>query len=1338
MIDREHRVMNQFKMALLLLVSLCFSLGAESKQTFRLDYLTLSDGLPNSSVSKIIQDSHGFMWIGTQSGLSRYDGYNFRTHMNNPFDSNSLAHNLVQTMYLDDTDRLWVGTYNGLNILDLNRDSFRHYPSSSEDSTSLSNDVVVTIEKDKNGQFWVGTLNGLNLFDEITGTFTRFFNDPEDKSSLPDNTVRSIFKDNHDNLWIGTYGGLSRWDEKSRSFINYYPEEGNKKSIPSLYIMDIKQSPYSDDIIILGSWGGGVTEFNTKTEEAVTHRLPDNRVYTMLVDSRNQLWVGTWGGGLISFSLEDGSYNHYKSGPASGLSHDIIYSLFEDASGVLWIGTNGGGINKYVDWKNQYHFYTNEENSPESLPSGRVIAAFEDSKSRLWFSVVGKGLSLFDKTTEKFKNYKYDENDPESLSNDTVNVIYEDSLGNLWVGTNEGINRYIDESDSFICYNSGNMSESLPENLINSIAEDRDNNIWLGTYTTGISVMDSKTGESRYYRNDNDDPSSISANLIRSFYMDSTGAMWIATNKGLNLYQPESDSFKRFLHKVSDRSTISNNDIRSIFEDSDGDLWIATNGGGVNLYNRKSESFSLLSVNDGLLNNCVYGIEEDKNGTLLFITQSGISLYDKTNNLFSIIDEKTGLLSSELTSGYLKASDGSYYIGSNIGITHIPILGEKNSSYVPKIRINNFSIQGVPYDNMNNPVWKLKNIVLKHYENILSFEFGLNDYSSQGKNQFAYKMEGVDTDWVYSGTRNFARYTQLKPGKYIFRVIGADSRNNWNRTGTSFSLMIQPPFWLSNFAFVLYFLMLIMIILLIILRVKRKHNEALCKIEEQKNLNLELEKRVRKRTAQIEEAREIAVNATKAKSLFLANMSHELRTPLNAIIGFSALLNETDYNSDKKHIIRSIKTAGKSLATLINDLLDLSKLEAGKMTLNYTPVEINTVLFEIRHIFDLKIKEKKLSMQIVEDKTLPDELMLDETKIRQILINLVSNAIKFTDSGLIKIVVSKLHENTVGFIDFQISVEDSGRGLSSLEKEKLFELFWQSENHEFHNPVAGTGLGLSITKNLVNMMDGEISVSSEVGSGSIFSVIFHNVAVADFNSKDDIVQKPDLLENITFKGIKALVVDDIEDNRNLLIEIMKTVEIKCASSENGKEAIIQTESFNPDIIFMDLQMPLMNGFAAAEKIKNNPMTRQIPIIAVSASSENENLKEYFSDYVVKPYFLKDIMRILKSHLSYHSVPREEEILQEETDFTMASITDFPLLLESLNEALIDWKTLKPSGRMSILENFALSLNKLGKKHKAQVLSSYSDELLFHIQQFDLTNIEKKLKEYPGIIEKIRN
>lgn len=1321
-----------------------FSVSGEPIKSFRLDHLSIEDGLPHSSISKILQDSNGYMWFGTQSGLCRYDGYSFKTYFNDPFDLNSLPHNLIQTMFLDRDNILWLGTYNGLSKLNIRDNSFTNYLNISGDENSLSNNIIVAIERDNQGRLWIGTLDGLNLFNEKTGQFIRYVHDPENPSSLPDNTVRSILNDNDGNLWIGTYGGLSLWNDQSQTFTNWGPKEGDIHSLPNKYVMDITTSETSDTEIFLGLWGGGVVRFDTKTKKAFRYEIPDMHVYTILIDDKNRLWAGTWGGGLTVLSIEDGSLTHFKHETAPDLSHNIIYSLFQDVSGVVWIGTNGGGINKYVDWKNQYNVYTHNPKDPLSIPAGKIMVAYEDSKSRLWFGFQGSGLSRLDRSNGIFKNYSHDKNDDSSISNSIVNAIYEDLEGNLLIGTNHGLNRYIESTDSFECSYMGINHESLAENLIYSIVEDDNDNLWLGSYTRGITVLKNQTGELTYYRNDKDDPNSLSDNLIRSIFIDSENQIWICTNNGLNLFESETETFKHFYHDINDRKSISSNDVRRMFEDSEGNLWIATNGGGVNLYNRADDSFTLISTLDGLLSNSVIGIEEDKGGNLLFLTQSGISLYNRDEKLFTIINAKNGLLSSELTSGYVHTEDGSFYIGSNNGITEIPLFKNRDDFFTPTVLIKGFSILGIPYGENRTPLWDLESIPLRHFQNTISFEFTLNDYSTEGQNQFAYKLEGVDSKWVYSGDRNYARYTQLKPGEYTFRVIGADSRNNWNYGGDSLIIEISTPFWKSHFAYVLYLLFFVLLLLAGILRIKRLEKNANKKIDEQKSLNIELEKRVVERTAEIEEARKVAEKATRTKSIFLANMSHELRTPLNAVIGFSALLNEDDLNPEKKHIISSIKNAGKNLSILINDLLDFSKIEAGEMSIKYTPVNISIVLFEIKHIFSLRIKEKNLSFLLEIDPHIPERLMLDETRFRQILINLIGNSVKFTNSGFIKVKLKNLgYKEQSHSITLELTVKDSGIGISQKEKDKIFNLFWQSED-AFKNKPNGTGLGLSITENFVKLMNGDISIESNINEGSTFKITFHDVNIPE-NLRDHSESiESDLLENISFKGIRALIVDDNNNNRNLLKEIMDQIKIDTDDAANGRDAIELAESFNPDIIFMDVQMPVMDGIAASMKIKSNPVTRHIPIVAVTASIlgdfyDRENKKvNYFSAYISKPYSMKNITEVLKKLLSVDTFSIKSGSINIKDFYGNEKIINRDVLMKELQILEEQWRGLKPTGRMSILENFGKNLEDIGKRYNAYVLTAYAENFLTSVGLFDLPNLEIELARFPKIIEKLKH
>lgn len=1368
-----------------LLITLLFSLFifqsfAQKNDTFRLDSLSIDDGLSNSSVSAILQDDRGFMWFGTQSGLCRYDGYNFENYYNDPFDENSLPHNQIQCMFRDNEDVLWLGTYNGLSRLNTATGDFTNYPNIENDSTSLSNSVVVAIARDAMGRLWVGTLDGLNLLDENKGTFTRFYNEKGNPFSLPDNSVRTLLKDNNGNLWIGTYGGLSLWNEQTHTFENFQSSEdqiqitinnfkktlsvddprfmGNddffkkilklnvdEKTIPSNYVMTLTNHPFLENTIIVGTWKeknspGGVALFNTESKEVERIESPGKRVYSLITDDRERLWIGTWGNGLVLYNLRGNSYHLYSHKNGDDLSNDIVYSLTQDNSGVVWIGTNGGGINKFVDWKNKFSFLKNNPHDPYSLPSGKIISALQDSKGYLWFGIQGYGISRYDRKNGLFRNYKHIEGNEHSLSNSLVNVLFEDHQGDLWVGTNDGLNQYNRETDDFNRYYSGKEKNSLPDNLIYSIAEDHKGNLWLGSYTKGIYVRDPEGQISRRYKNENDNPDSLSDNLVRSLFVDSLGEVWACTNKGLNRYSKGSDSFIRYMHDRDDKSSLSSNDVRQIFEDSDGDLWIATNGGGVNLYDRGKETFSLISTEDGLLSNSVIAIDENDKGQLLFVTIPGISVYSKRDKSFSIIDKKTGLLSSELTSGFVHTSDGSLYVGGTDGITYIPNITKDLVLYKPEINIKAISILGIPY-NDGRAVWSLNNLTLDYSENVLSFEFFLSDYSAEGQNQFAYKLDGFDKDWSYSGNRNYAQYTNLDPGNYEFKVIGADSRNNWNLNGTSLSVLIKPPFWRSTYAYFTYFILGVFSIIFLFTRFKKKQNETIRKIDEQKALNIELENRVQKRTAQIEEARQMAEEATRAKSLFLANISHELRTPLNAVVGFSELLNEEDFSSEKRHIVTSIKTAGKSLTALINDLLDLSKLEAGKMKIHKTPTQLTRVLFEIGHIFKWKAEEKNLKFILDIDPQLPDELMIDETRFRQILINLVGNSVKFTDKGLIKVSVSVIGQRS-GKIDLKVDVIDTGCGINDKEIQRIFDLFWQSDRRDLNKPV-GTGLGLPIIRNLVSLMNGSLDVKSEKNHGTTVSIVFKNMTVVPIDEQIIPIQKT-WGKQKRFDKVKVLIADDIADNRNLLIEMMKRMNIETISAENGKDAYILTVNEKPDLVFMDLQMPIMDGYTSAVKIKDNPEISAIPVVAVTASLQSDlpesgNNRKFFSDYIVKPFTLNKIREVMVKLVGQKEQGCVNALKNSNVqNNSPKEIDDRENLIVKIENFKKEWMDLKPSGRMSRLEDFSVRLKDTGKKHKAEVLVEYAEIFLSHIKAFDLKAIEKDLKKFPLIISEIEN
>ena len=525
---------------------------------------------------------------------------------------------------------------------------------------------------------------------------------------------------------------------------------------------------------------------------------------------------------------------------------------------------------------------------------------------------------------------------------------------------------------------------------------------------------------------------------------------------------------------------------------------------------------------------------------------------------------------------------------------------------------------------------------------------------------------------------------------------------------------------------------------------ERKQAENALKDSEKmlRKANIEL----REKNVQIEKAKEEAEAANRSKSLFLANMSHEIRTPMNAVIGFSDLLNTLITDKKQKAYLESIKSSGKSLLSLINDILDLSKIQAGKLDIHYEPVNPYKFFNDIKQIFSNKLKEKRLEFKIEIADDIPQSIVLDEIRLRQVLFNLIGNAIKFTEKGYVKLAVRKKFKDIdKSSLDLIITIEDTGIGIPEESREKIFEAFNQQDGQSSRT-YAGTGLGLSITKRLIEMMGGEILLKSVVGRGSKFEIILHNISVALVKLKP---VKDDTFDHslILFNKATILIADDVDTNRNLIKEIFSETNIRIIEAEDGQECISKTEQFKPDIILMDIRMPVVDGYEAIKKIRNNKDTSKIPIIALTAFAMEEDkkkiIKNDFNSFLSKPIQISDLYKELSKYLKYKVQADSVKSKITTYDFDLDKISakvlkEFPGMIDELQEKFIPkWKLVKKNHFVNEIINFGNQIENFGNNNSLNILENFGKDLVFYANSFDIENMDIVLNSFPGIIEKIK-
>ena len=806
------------------------TLPAGAGRRINFERLASAQGLPGSSVNCIIQDHKGFLWVGTDDGLSRYDGYEFEVYRNDPADVESLASNNITALYEDRTQALWIGTAGGgLVQFDRDQETFRripllpkdeleqpgqpeiraiyedqnaqlwlgtrgrglyqfdprtrqtiHYAWNARDPRSLSHNTVWTIYEDETARLWVGTENGLNTLQRATGQFTRYFHQPYDSESLCSSEIMTLSADRRGTLWIGTGNGLAAYDRVTGKFRNYQPAPGQAAN------------------------------------------SAQNRILTLREDQRGLFWLGTEGGGLLSFDRKTQQFVHRIGNnlEPNGLYANYISVVYEDRSGVIWIGSYGGGLYKFQAEKEKFAHYRHDPNNPESLSQNLVSAIYQDSQGQLWVGTEGGGLNRFDLKTKKVIHYVHQTNDPYSLSDNTVLAICEDRAQRLWIGTQGGLNRFQPDTGKFITYRHDAMNPvSLSHDVVSALTADPSGVLWVGTLGGGLNQFDPATGLFRHYLPDAKQPTqSLSSPGITTMTQDRTGRLWIGTfNGGLNLLDPQTGQVVRYLNTPGQRNSLSNNTVWSVFLDSADNVWIGTSG-GLNRFHSETQTFTNYRKAQGLPSDVVYGMLQDHAGQIWLSSENGLARVTPATMQVKAYDERDGLQGNRFSpNAYYQNARGLMFFGGPNGFNVFNPARLRDNPTIPPIVLTWFEIFNqliepggsytlpVPrgHDQARRPrrpapitqsITESDHITLSYKENVFAFTFAALDFTIPEKNRYAYMLEGFDQDWIET-TERWAQYSNLHGGTYIFRVKGSNNDGIWNDAGVALTITIVPPFW---------------------------------------------------------------------------------------------------------------------------------------------------------------------------------------------------------------------------------------------------------------------------------------------------------------------------------------------------------------------------------------------------------------------------------------------------------------------------------------------------------------------------------------------------------------
>jgi ligand-binding sensor domain-containing protein/signal transduction histidine kinase len=784
--------------------------------SIRFEHFTLEDGLSQSTINTILQDRQGFLWLGTQDGLNRYDGYSFKVYSPDPEKTGSLSDRWITALVEDQDGFIWVGTrQGGLNRFDPQLGLFTVFQNDPLDPASLNDNDVHTLFVDREGFLWVGTEAGLDRFDPAAGNFKHY--EPVDRDGLSSRKITAIFEDSAGILWIGTHdGGLNRFDRVTGKFEIFKYDANDSYSLSHNRVTAITEDPNGN--LWVGTPNGlNLFDRRSRTFTRYAHvnseadSLGNNNVMTLYVDDNGTLWVGT-NDGLDQYSERLDRFVHYRNEPSNpkSLSHNTVFSIYEDRSGVLWIGTYGGGLNKYNRQQDQFTYYRHDAADPDSLSSNMIFSIHVDPFEIVWIGTFGGGLNRFNPITGVFTKYQYNPEDPNSISSDHVYSIEQERNGGLWIGTSRGLDHLDPKTGIFTHYlpPASKQENGLSTPPVYTIDEDSSGMVWLGTFN-GLDQFDPSTGSFVHYAPDASDPLSLAGGQVVAIGEDAGGQLWFGTfENGLHRFDPLDEGFIHYVNRPGDPTSLSNNSVLAIYADQTDTLWIGTAGGGLNRYDPATDSFTAFTEKDGLPNNVVYAIVEDDAGHLWLSTNYGVSRFDPLTNTFRNFTASDGLQSNEFNSGaYAVNSRGEIYLGGINGLNAFDPQQISTDTHVPAVALTSITQDGQPLESDEQPE-ALREITLQWPQNSFEFEFAALSFNQPHQNQYAYKLENFDSNWNNLGVKRNGRYTNLPGGNYTLLLKASNSDGAWNETPLRINVTVIPPFWETNWFRLLAGLML--------------------------------------------------------------------------------------------------------------------------------------------------------------------------------------------------------------------------------------------------------------------------------------------------------------------------------------------------------------------------------------------------------------------------------------------------------------------------------------------------------------------------------------------------
>ena len=1207
--------------------------------------ISVEDGLPENSVTCILQDYLGYLWLGTQNGLVRYDGYSMKVFKPENMNQEKMMQNGIVALYEDTEKTLWICTLNGLYKFNRSDETFQCYKNIVNDKESIGTDLLRCIYEDHKGRLWIGTQEGLSFFDRKKEKFTNYYfylrKSEVITTSAPNRYNLSVNALNENpingELLIGTsFEGLWKFNCTKKTFSKYkFKNNQVDKEIGYIQSFNI----FKDKKIWMASYHT-LCSLNPETGEFSSYidfpvkkekRLwkPSFASASIIKDYNGLIWCSfnTGGKGIFCLDPKTKYFQNYKPISVQHYDnyHNKIYAIYEDHSGIIWAGTWGTGLWKWDRRKNKFLTANRGLNSFKELKNFSATSFSYDSTGFIWFGSP-RGLQKYDLKKGTFKNYLQSET---CVTKYDLYTMYINKSGIIWLGTiNCGLIRFNPVDGSYRYYfNKPNEPIILTNKSITNIYQDHLGFFWISTDGYGLYRFDTVKYNLKQFKHDPNDPSSLSQNQPGKIFEDSFNTLWIGTNLGgLNKFDRNTEKFIYCGFRC----------ITQIYEDKKRNFWVGDYFTGLNLFDRmKNKVIKCYNQQDGLVTNSLWGILEDKHNNLWISTNNGLLKFNSETNSFKRYSKADGLPDNFFSViGHCIGPNGTMLFNTDKGLVIFNPDSIKDDPVPPKVVIVKVSLFNRPDEKLNYEglVSELKEIKLSYEQNDLRFDYVGLQFSEPGKNKYKYILENFDIDWIVTGNQRNATYTNLDPGEYVFKVMASNRDGVWNKEAASLKIIITPPWWETNPAYfffaLIFFGMIYFIWKMRLKRIKIKHEYEMSRFEAEK----------------LHEVDEL-------KSRFFTNISHEFRTPLTLILGPAKQVIEKINDQKIKNDLWIIHKNANKLLGLVNQLLEISKLESGNIKLRTKALNIITFIKAIVFSFSSFAERKNISLKFnsSEDKIIA---YIDKEKIEKIITNILSNAFKFTpENGLIEVSVYKDEEYA------SIAICDTGIGIPEEKISKIFDRFYQV-NGTHTREQEGTGIGLSLTKELVDLHKGKIEVESKEGKGTSFTISIplgkehlrpEEICGTEKSETPYIPYTPAYIDKreIESPGFELsdesgksilLLVEDNSDVRNYIKGILKEDYkiLEAVDGEDGWNKSIDSAFGGVDLIISDVMMPKMDGFKLCEKLKTDEKTSHIPVILLTAKASGQDKIEGFEtgadEYIMKPFEPDELKARIKNLL----------------------------------------------------------------------------------------------------------